>query len=83
MDIMDTNPIPFSWMGTDDADYHTVFEASSPEQRELAVWLDGFWIDVFDVRPKHFKEHGKRNFPVFVDPDDDDKFIARLVKGLV
>jgi hypothetical protein len=83
MDIMDTNPIPFSWMTTDGDDYHSVFEAAAPSNRELAVWLDGFWLDALDVRAEHYKDHGKNNFIIFVDEDDSDKFITRLVKGLV
>ena len=83
MDIMNTNPIPFSWMSSESADYHTVFEASSPEKRELAVWLNGYWMDMIDVKPSDVVKHGKRYFPVFVNPDYDDKFISRIIKGLV
>jgi hypothetical protein len=83
MDIMDTNPIPFSWMTADGDDYHSVFDCASPEQRELAVWLDGFWLDALDVKTEHYTKHGKHPFPIFVDPDDDDKFIAKIVRGLV
>ena len=83
MDIMDTHPIPFSWMSSEGTDYHTVFEASSPEKRELAVWLSGYWKDMVDVNPRDIRNRGSNYFSVYVDPDYDDKFISRIVKGLV
>ena len=80
MDVMDTNPIPFSWMGDNSP---CVFERASPEKRELTVWLSGVWLDALDVKPADIQRNGKHHFSVLVDPDHDDKFVERIVKGLV
>jgi len=75
-------PIPFSWLEDNDESGHKhIFDQANPEQREICVWLDGYWKDADDLTAED-KKRG-RSFPVFVDPDDSDAWINRIVQSLV